>query len=69
MRRMLGTIVALVVALSLVLIPATVSADLGKCTGWDKVKWENIYDYLIYCRHESDAKCIGTIKIKNKQDE
>lgn len=40
MRRILGTFVALVVAVSLVLIPvATVSADLGKCTGWDKVKW------------------------------
>jgi hypothetical protein len=40
-RRIFGTLVALVLALSLILIPAVVSAELGKCTGWDKVKWEN----------------------------
>ena len=52
MRRILGTLVALVVAVSLVLIPATVSADLGKCTGWDKVKWENNQNsWKIYLQH------------------
>ena len=52
MRRIFGTLVALVVALSLVLIPATVSADLGKCTGWDKVKWENnVNSWKIYLEH------------------
>ncbi len=52
MRRIFGTLVALVVALSLVLIPAVVSADLGKCTGWDKVKWENNQNsWKIYLQH------------------
>ena len=52
MRRIFGTLVALVVALSLVLIPATVSADLGKCTGWDKVKWENNQNsWKLYLQH------------------
>ena len=53
MRRILGTLVALVVAVSLVLIPAaTVSADLGKCTGWDKVKWENNPNsWKLYLQH------------------
>ena len=52
MRRIFGTLVAIVVALSLVLIPATVSADLGKCTGWDKVKWENNPNsWKIYLEH------------------
>ncbi len=52
MRRIIGTLVALVVALSLILIPATVSADLGKCTGWDKVKWENNQNsWKIYLEH------------------
>jgi len=51
-RRIFGTLVALVVALSLVLIPATVSADLGKCTGWDKVKWENNQNsWKLYLQH------------------
>ena len=52
MRRIFGTFVALVVAVSLVLIPATVSADLGKCTGWDKVKWENNQNsWKLYLQH------------------
>ena len=53
MRRIFGTLVALVVAVSLVLIPvATVSADLGKCTGWDKVKWENNQNsWKLYLQH------------------
>ncbi len=53
MRRIIGTLVALVVAVSLVLIPvATVSADLGKCTGWDKVKWENNQNsWKLYLQH------------------
>ena len=52
MRRIFGTLVALVLALSLVLIPAVVSADLGKCTGWDKVKWENNQNsWKIYLEH------------------
>ena len=52
MRRIFGTLVALVLALSLVLIPATVSADLGKCTGWDKVKWENNPNsWKLYLQH------------------
>jgi hypothetical protein len=35
-----------------VLIPATVSADLGKCTGWDKVKWEdNQNSWNLYLQH------------------
>ncbi|MGD0354373.1 MAG: hypothetical protein ABSB31_02880 [Dehalococcoidia bacterium] len=52
MRRILGTLVALVVAISFVLIPATVSADLGKCTGWDKVKWEdNPTSWNLYLQH------------------
>ena len=52
MRRIFGTLVALVLALSLVLIPAVVSADLGKCTGWDKVKWENnVNSWKIYLEH------------------
>ncbi len=52
MRRIFGTLVALVVALSLVLIPAAVSADLGKCTGWDKVKWENNQNsWKLYLQH------------------
>jgi hypothetical protein len=52
-RRIIGTLVALVVAVSLVLIPAaTVSADLGKCTGWDKVKWENNQNsWKLYLQH------------------
>jgi len=51
-RRIFGTLVALVLALSLVLIPAVVSADLGKCTGWDKVKWENnVNSWKIYLEH------------------
>jgi len=51
-RRIFGTVVALVVAVSLVLIPATVSADLGKCTGWDKVKWENNQNsWKLYLQH------------------
>jgi len=51
-RRIFGTLVALVLALSLVLIPAVVSADLGKCTGWDKVKWENNQNsWKIYLEH------------------
>ncbi|MHB8084427.1 MAG: hypothetical protein ACYDHZ_01185 [Dehalococcoidia bacterium] len=52
MRRILDALVALVVAVSLVLIPAVVSADLGKCTGWDKVKWEdNQNSWKIYLQH------------------
>jgi len=51
-RRIFETLVVLVLALSLVLIPATVSADLGKCTGWDKVKWENnVNSWKIYLEH------------------
>jgi hypothetical protein len=47
----LGTLVALVVAVSLVLIPATVSADLKGCT-WDKVKWENNQNsWKLYLQH------------------
>ena len=53
MRRIIGTLVALVIAVSLVLIPvATVSADLGKCTGWDKIKWENnVNSWKLYLEH------------------
>lgn len=52
MRRIFGTFIALAVVVSLVLIPATVSADLGKCTGWDPVKWENNQNsWKLYLQH------------------